>query len=251
MLITCLNCGHSFKGKYCPECGQSASVQKLTARALLSDTVHFFTHIEKGFLFTSRNFFIRPGVSSVQYIAGKRKIYQPPVSFFLIWTGLYFLQHNAIINYFGYQLPTKLIANGDIEEQSMLLFREHFTLFILPVIFLSALIIYYMLAKPRYNFMELISLCLFGTGIYFMMSAITDFVLGLVFRVNILADNVFLWQTVLSSAYNFWFSYDVFKRSHLRFFWLRLVSVSLLVAACGWVTMFYLPIVWIYLTRTS
>jgi hypothetical protein len=188
-------------------------------------------------------------MSSVQYVAGKRKTYQSPVSFFLIWTGLFFLQHNGIINHFGYVLPVHTIANAGMEQQSMLLFREHFTLFILPVIFFSALIIYFLLARPAYNFTELITLCLFGTGIYFMMSAVTDFVLGLIFRVNILADNVFLWQTVLSSAYNFWFSYDVFKRSRLRLFWVRLISVSLLVAAGGWIIMFYLPMAWIYLTR--
>lgn len=248
MLTTCLNCGHSFNGNFCPECGQKASVKKLTARFLLHETVHFFSHMEKGFLFTTWNFLTRPGISSINYVAGKRKSYQPPVSFFLIWTGLYFLQHNAIINLFGYELPKQVIENVNIEVQSMLLFREHFTLFIPPVIVVSALIIYFLLARPLYNFTELLTLCLFGTGIYFMLSAVTDFVLGFVFRVNILAENVFLWQALLSTAYNLWFSYDLFKRSQLRFFWLRLISVSLLIAVCGWIIMFYLPMAWIYFT---
>lgn len=246
MLITCLNCGHSFKGNFCPQCGQKVSVKKITAKFLLEETLHFFTHLEKGFLFTSWNFLIRPGISSVHYVAGKRKVYQPPVSFFLIWTGLYFLQHNAIINYFGYELPKQVMTSVNIEAQSMLLFRQHFTLFILPVIFVSAIIIYFLLAKPHYNFTELITLCLFGTGIYFMMSTVTDFILGVVFRANILDEGVFLWQAVLSSAYNFWFSYDLFKRSHLRYFALRIISVSLLIAVIGWIIMFYLPMACLY-----
>jgi hypothetical protein len=248
MLTTCLNCGRSFEGNFCPECGQKASVKKLTFRVLVHETLHFFTHLEKGFLFTSWNFLSRPGISSIHYVAGKRKEYQPPVSFFLIWTGLYFLQHNAIINHFHYEITKPILSNGNLEEQSMLLFRQHFTLFLIPVIVISAVIIYYLLAKPHYNFAELITLCLFGTGVYFMISAVTDFIIGVVFRMNILSENVFLWQAVLSSAYNFWFSYDFFKRSHLRFFWIRLISVSLLIAACGWIIMFYLPMAWIYFT---
>jgi len=248
MSTTCLSCGQPFKGNYCPNCGQKASVKRLTVSVLLKEFFHFFTHLENGFLFTTWNFIIRPGISSLNYIAGKRKEYQPPVSYFLIWTGLYILIHNTIINHFHYELIREMVNQMNIKEQSNILFRQHFTLFILPVILLSALLLYYIMAKPRYNFIEILTLSLYGSGTYFMMSFFSDLILGFIFKVNVLTINVFLFQGILSSLYNFWFSFDFFRRLRLGFFWLRLIIVSILIAIGGWLIMFYLPMAWLYFT---
>ena len=246
MSTTCLSCGHQFKGNYCPNCGQKATVKRITASVLLEDIFHFFTHLETGFLFTTWNFLIRPGVSSVKYIEGKRLPYQKPVSYFLIWAGLYILLHNTIIHHFHYELNSKIVDEMNIKEQSNILFRQHFTLFIIPVLFLSAFLLYYMMAKPRYNFVEILTLSIYGAGTYFMMSCLSDLVVGYLFKVNVLTTQIFLFQGILSMVYNFWFSFYFFKRSHLRFFWLRLITVSLLIAMGGWLIMFYLPMAWLY-----
>lgn len=248
LMTTCLNCGHTFEGKYCPECGQKSSVERLTIAVLLEDIVHFFTHLEKGFLFTTWNLLVRPGSTSLNYVSGKRKAYQKPVSYFLIWTGLYILIHNAIISYHHFQLVSGIVAELNIRDHGNLLFRRHFTLFIIPVILLSAVLLYYVMARPRYNFIEILTLCLYGAGTYFMMSLVSDIILGVFFTVNILALNVFFWQAILSTIYNFWFSFDFFSRLGLRLFWPRLISVSVLVAIGGWIIMFYLPMLWIYIT---
>lgn len=248
MLTICLNCGHSFKGNYCPNCGQKATIKRITATTLLADVLHFFTHIEKGFLFTSGSFLFKPGISSINYISGKRKNYQTPVSYFLIWTGLYIILHNAIVNYFNYQLTGEVITHLDTTGEANVLLQKHFTFFIIPAVLCSALSIYYLLAKPTYNFTELLTLTLYGGGSYFMMLFISDFILGILFKVNVLNTPVFLWQGALSFIYNFWFSYDVFKRIRLRLFWLRLICAAVLVAISGWIILFYLPIAWIYLT---
>jgi hypothetical protein len=245
-MTTCLNCGHSFKGNFCSNCGQKATAKRITASVLVTDVIHFFTHVENGFLFTTWSFLIRPGVSSLNYLKGKRKEFQTPASFFLIWTGLYILLHNAVIKFFHLELAGAAISQFNIREQSNILFRNHFSLFIIPIIFFSAFLIYLFLAKPRYNFVELLTVSLFGAGNYFMMCFISDFVLGFIFRMNILSLNVFLWQTLLSTAYNFWFCFDLFKRLHLRFFWLRLFSVSILIALFGLAMMLYLPIAWMH-----
>lgn len=248
MLTTCLNCHHSFKGNFCPNCGQKANLGRLTTGTLIKDILHFLTHIENGFLFTTWSFLARPGISSINYIAGKRKDYQKPVSYFLIWTGLFILLHNAIVNFCHYQLAKELIVQMDISEQSNLLFRQHFTLFIIPVILVSATLLYFIMGKPTYNFIEILTLSLYGAGTYFMMSLFSDIILGLLFKVNILIQGVFFWQGVLSSVYNFWFTYDLFKRLNERWFWLRLICLSLSVALSGWVIMLYLPMAWIYFT---
>lgn len=248
MVKTCLNCGHTLKGNFCSFCGQKATVKRITPAVFFADVLHFFTHLEKGFLFTTWNFSLRPGISSLNYLSGKRKVYQSPVSYLLIWTGVFFLLHNGIINYFHFQLTGGSGNQADTSEEANMIFRQHFTFFIFPVIIISALILYYIMGRPRYYYIELLALSFYGTGTYFMMSVISDFILGFIFRVNILATGVFLFQGVLSSVYNFWFSFDFFKRIPLKFFWVRLIITSILVAVCGWIIMFYLPEAWIYYT---
>ncbi|MBK6858993.1 MAG: DUF3667 domain-containing protein [Saprospiraceae bacterium] len=248
MSTICLNCEHHFKGNFCPNCGQNSTVKRITATTLLADFLHFFTHLEKGFLFTSWVFLTAPGISSINYISGKRKKYQTPASYFLIWTGLYIILHNAIVNYFNYQLTGEVITQLDTSGQANILLQKHFTLFIIPAVLCSAFSIYYVLAKPKYNFTEILALSLYGGGTYFMMLFTSDLILGLLFRVNVLATPVFLWQGALSFTYNIWFSYDIFKRIQLRLFWLRLICAAVLVAISGWIILFYFPIAWIYFT---
>ena len=249
MLVTCLQCGHHFKGRFCPNCGQNATVKRLTAKVLLEEVLHFFTHLESGFPFTTWNFLVRPGASSFNYIEGKRKQYQKPVSYFLIWLGLYMLVHNSVINNFHYQMEKEVVEGLNVAERSNVLLRNHLSIFIIPIIIVSSILVYFILARPRFNFIELFAISLFGTGTYFMMLFISDLFLGVIMRINILGLKVFLWQTTLSAIYNFWFCYDVLKRIKMRYFWPRMILASVLIAISGLLIMFYLPMLWIYFTE--
>ena len=248
-MITCLNCGKLFIGNYCPNCGQKAEVERLSVTVLLKETAHFFSHFEKGFIHTAWDFIVRPGRASIDFLKGKRKQYQKPVSYFLILTGLYILLHNFIIHRYNYHysLFREIKSPLDFQEQSNITLRTHFTPFIVIVILFSAVIIYPILARKRYNFVEILALCLYGGGTYFLILILSDIVLGAMFKVNVISMDVFIWQTSVSSIYNLWFSYDIFKRSHIRLFWLRLIGASLLVSLFGWLVMNYLPMVWVNL----
>ncbi len=248
-MITCLNCGKVFTGNYCPNCGQKAEVERLSATVLLKETVHFFSHFEKGLLHTAWNFIVRPGKASIDFLIGKRKQFQKPVSYFLILTGLYIILHNFIIQryHYHYSLSGKSMAVLDFQEQSNIVLRTHFTPFIVLIILFSAVIIYPILGRKRFNFVEILTLCLYGGGTYFLILILSDIVLGAMFKINVISMDVFIWQTSVSSIYNFWFSYDIFKRAHIHLFWLRLISVSFLVSLFGWLVMNYLPMVWVNL----
>lgn len=246
-MITCLNCGESFEGNFCPNCGQKSTVQKITVPVLAEETFHFFTHLEKGFLYTTWNFIIRPGQTSLNYLAGKRKKYQKPISYFLIWTGIYIIIHNLVVNHYHYQLTELSLVAYNLRDHANALLRKHFTLFLIPLVIVSSLIEYLLLGKPRFNFPEIVAVSIFGGGTYFMMLLVSDILLGAVLKVDILSTDVFLWQAILSSLYNFWFSFDFFKRIHLRYFWVRLISGAMLTALIGWVMLEYLPIAWIQL----
>lgn len=114
MVSHCLNCGAELHGAYCQQCGQKAKVERITFRYVVHDLFHFFTHIESGFLFTSIQMLKSPGATAKNFIEGKRKSYQPPVSYFFIWTTIYILLlyliektfgENVVINYQNYFGP--------------------------------------------------------------------------------------------------------------------------------------------------
>jgi|GEM_PF-717845 len=245
---TCLNCGTHFKGNYCPACGQKVTGKRITGSVLIEDAIHFFTHLEKGFLHTTWNFLARPGLVSINFLEGKRKRYQPPVSYLLIWTTLYILAHNLIINHYGYSLTNEVSPVPLMSTEANNLLRSHFTIFIIPLLLMSALFIYMILARPMYYFTEILTLTLYGAGTYFMMLFASDIILGSIFHINILTTNIFSWQTLLSSAYNLWFTYDFFKRVGLRLFWPRLAAATVLITVTGWIILVYLPQAWIYIT---
>ncbi len=237
----CLNCGNTFKGHFCNECGQKAEVERLTGRHLVHETVHSLTHYEKGFFHTVWHFIVKPGTAAINFLQGKRKEYQKPVGYILILTGIYILIHNFVIDRFDYHYSVSSTSALDVEEQSNIFLRTHFTPFMLFIMLVSAIIIYLVIARGKFNFIEVLTLCLYGGGTYFFMLTLSDLVLGVLFRVNVISTDVFLWQTILSALYNLWFSFDVFKRVPIRLFWMKMITVSLLISLVGLGIMNYLP----------
>lgn len=245
-MANCLNCGNSFKGNYCSVCGQKKT-EKLTAAVAFTEMLHFFTHFEKGFLYTVWSFFIKPGTTSLNFLKGKRKQYQPPVSYLFICAGLYIIVHNFIIIHYHYHISAESLAQMNLKDQANVLLRTHFTPFILFILMASSLIIYLILARPTFNFTEIFILSLYGGGTYLMMLFISDIILGLIFKINVIEPGVFLWQTILSSLYNFWFCYNMFSKIRLHFFWLKLFTTSIVIAVVGLIFFTYLPLAWLVL----
>ena len=72
----CKNCGHTFTESFCNRCGQK-EVHRITNSHIAHDLVHVFVHADKGvFTFMSRVVFY-PGSIARDFIAGRRKIFNP------------------------------------------------------------------------------------------------------------------------------------------------------------------------------
>ncbi len=85
----CLNCGTDFVGHYCPNCGQKATIQRLSLRQGLYDLLDIFTNFESGFFHTCVELIYRPGYMMRDYINGHRKEYVKPLKLlFLLGTLL-------------------------------------------------------------------------------------------------------------------------------------------------------------------
>jgi hypothetical protein len=87
-IIHCLNCGNTYKGNYCPNCGQKATVTKLTWKTVIAEFLHFFTHAEHSFVYTSKKLIAEPGAVMKEFLDGKRKLIHKPITFLLVWGAI-------------------------------------------------------------------------------------------------------------------------------------------------------------------
>jgi hypothetical protein len=86
----CLNCATILTAddNFCPTCGQKTDTHHITIKHIFHEFFHSFTHADKGFLGMIADLAIRPGIVATEYIAGKRKKYFNPFTFFLLCIGL-------------------------------------------------------------------------------------------------------------------------------------------------------------------
>lgn len=102
---TCLNCGHSFEGNYCPNCGQSADTKRIGWSFIQHDLEHFI-HYDKSQFYTFWQLMTRPGEFIREFIDGKRKkYYYYPLTLFLLIGGLY-----GLLNYLVGLSPRNLFS---------------------------------------------------------------------------------------------------------------------------------------------
>ena len=153
MATTCLNCNTALNDKYCPHCGQKATVERLTWHSLLHDIVHFFTHIEHGFIKTTKELFMRPGLVNKSYIDGKRRDYHKPIGYLLIWIAIYLLMA-GLVNKLGHYKQEEIGSFAGIGTDVAAMtdkYRSLIEIFILPFTCLTGWLI---MARPKLNYVE-------------------------------------------------------------------------------------------------
>ena len=90
--ITCPNCQKSFdkEFKYCPECGQANKKLKLDVKYFFSEFLSGMFNLDSKIFRTLKLLFLKPGMLSKEFIAGRRNSYIPPVRLYLIGSLIYF-----------------------------------------------------------------------------------------------------------------------------------------------------------------
>jgi len=88
-IIACKNCATRYRGRYCPYCGQKARTGRLNWMALWDNLAYSVTNVDRGFLFTVKELFTRPGYMMRDYLIGKRVNYFRPFSMMVILTTVY------------------------------------------------------------------------------------------------------------------------------------------------------------------
>src|SRR5947199_6953580 len=87
-MLQCKNCGYHVDYKYCPKCGQSASIERFSVKHLLHEFIHGFYHVDHGIIYTTKALSLNPGKMLNEYLHGKRKDHFNPFTFILIISAL-------------------------------------------------------------------------------------------------------------------------------------------------------------------
>ena len=175
----CKNCGKAVLHSYCSHCGQKANLHRITAHYIWHEVFHFFTHLETGFLFTSYCMLTRPAKTVKDFIDGKRKTHQGPVSYFLIWITIYILflyllenwfGENEVINYKEYFGPSSTTRFA----------ISHLSIVLTLVIPIQALYLYLLATKKNYNYFETLVATIYAVGTIILLQVVFS-VIALIF----------------------------------------------------------------------
>jgi hypothetical protein len=161
VMITCKNCQEEVTLHYCPNCGQKATVDRITLSGLLYDLPHAIFHVDRGFLYNFRQLFKGPGEAIRNYLGGKRKYFFHPASYLVIslvlnylivkLTDLHFYDEHELVS----MDPVKAKAIQDYDSMQWW-FLEHTYIYILIAIPVSALFVFllFRLTKHTFNIAE-------------------------------------------------------------------------------------------------
>lgn len=86
----CLNCGTVAYLNYCPNCGQGTRVHVPSAMEFIHEFIAHYIALEGKLWKTLKLLFFKPGMLTVEYIAGRRATYVEPLRIFLTFSILFF-----------------------------------------------------------------------------------------------------------------------------------------------------------------
>ena len=222
----CKNCGEKVVGSYCSHCGQKVAEARISFHYIWHETLHFFTHFEKGFLFTSWNMLAKPGKVVTDFVKGKRKIYQPPVSFFLIWITMYLLLlyivekifgENVVIDYkeyFGPSSTTKFAIS-------------HLSFVLVVVIPFQALYFYLLVARKKYNYFESFVVAIYFLGTIVVLQSLFV-ILAIIIHLITGATVAIIYSDSLKIIYLVWAITDTIKLFRVKNRVIRVVLFAIL-----------------------
>ena len=87
----CLNCGFHVEEHYCSRCGQPNLELKENFWEFISHSIAHYFHFDNKFFQTLKPLITKPGIVTLDYLAGKRARYINPVSMYIFVSIVYFL----------------------------------------------------------------------------------------------------------------------------------------------------------------
>lgn len=86
--MNCKNCNKEINSKFCPDCGQPASLKRIDRKYIIHEIEHVL-HFERGILYTIRELTINPGRNIRKYLSENISRLVKPIIFIIIMSLIY------------------------------------------------------------------------------------------------------------------------------------------------------------------
>ena len=175
-MITCKNCNATINEKYCPNCGQPATLKRIDGHYIKHEIEHLL-HLEKGIFYTIKELLIRPGENVREFISDNRSRLVKPVIFVIITALIY----TVLIRFFN--IKDKFISIDGTKSTVIIVMDEWlknhygYTLIIMGVFIALWLKLFF--KKYGYNFFEILILLCFVLGMGMLILSLPLIVLAM------------------------------------------------------------------------
>ncbi|MCV9388292.1 DUF3667 domain-containing protein [Reichenbachiella ulvae] len=169
---TCLNCETIVTSSYCPECGQSTQVDRITFKNSLSQFFRSALSFQGPFLFTLLSLIKNPGEVFQSYLAGKRKRYYQPFYFYILLSAFYLIIQK-LIGFDPLQGEAARIENVGMPEVAVKMMNaaKFMTLHINKMLLIPVIAVALMMKlffRKRYFLAEYAAVALYIIGMYIL-----------------------------------------------------------------------------------
>jgi len=164
------------KDKYCSQCGQRASVYKVTFGETFQDLVDTLISVDGLLWNTIKLLAVNPGKLFREYLVGRRKSYYKPVAFFVLISVVYLLVR-ALIDYDPFQNST-LSVEDQTQRQLLIKARNFMLLNIDKFLFIFVFSLGFMLKLfffRKYTLAEFLAISFYVIGTYTLLTTINMF----------------------------------------------------------------------------
>ncbi len=197
--MICISCDKEHNNNFCPNCGEKAGIKRITFQSVLQDAFSSFTNMDKGVLFNLKYLTLNPKQLVTDYIKGKRKGINNPITFLIIATSIYLILETLVeipvpasdVNLNEVAKKSRIYLAGNEAGHLIQTYLKYY--WILSVFFLSTST---KLLFGKYNFVEHLTINSFILGFSTLLGLI-----GLVvFKLHLLW-NLFIYFIILISLY--------------------------------------------------
>lgn len=225
--ITCKNCEHHYKGKFCSNCGQKATEEAIGLKYFLHDIPHSVFHIDKGFFYTLFVLIKNPSKALKEYLIGKRIKFFKPIAFVILMSTIC----TILIKGLKYLINLRFqsLNNGNIIKFGNGIFENYTSLLIFILIPILSLVTWLCFKNRKYNYWEhfLIN-CFLATYLNVFFLFINIYQLAKYFITNSLEVNYTSFMFLFMAYYGFTFGRLMKEKENFLKIVLRLALMNFL-----------------------
>ncbi|WP_010520655.1 DUF3667 domain-containing protein [Aquimarina agarivorans] len=183
--------------KFCSNCGHPLAFQRIDKSYIIEELSNII-NLKKGFFYTVKEVYIRPGKTAKKFTNGERKRFVKPVVFLIICSLLYTISKYFFNYELGYINYNDKFTDPSVTVKMFKWFAENYGYSNILMAIFIAFWVKIFFRKSVYNYFEILILVFYITGVstlIYTLSGIFDTTIGI---------NVSQFSLYLSLLYTSW-----------------------------------------------